>query len=173
MGPSEFYLLLCYVGLLSGLFQQFGLCFLIYKIEQYEGDPPKLEFIKNCVSILTCLNLSHLQSALHFMQYSYRDIFSTAECGFELAGFNALWCFCSFLFHLFHISKTFPSEDFSHQGNKKSFSGPDGVNSEHRARGSCCLWSETAEYSVQCGQAHSYITHHEMGKCVESSKNIH
>ena len=92
------------------------------------------------------------------MQYSYRDIFSTAESGFELAGFNALWCFCSFLFHLFHISKTFPSEDFSHQGNKKSFSGPDGVNSEHRARGSCCLWSETAEYSVQSGQAHSHTS---------------
>ena len=29
------------------------------------------------------------------------------------------------------------------------------------------FWSKTAEYSARCGQVPSYITHHEMGKCVE------
>ena len=32
--------------------------------------------------ILTCLKLSHLQSTLHLMQYTYRDIFSTAQNSF-------------------------------------------------------------------------------------------
>ena len=30
------------------------------------------------VFILTCLNFSDLQTTLHWMQYTYRDIFSTA-----------------------------------------------------------------------------------------------
>ena len=39
------------------------------------GDPkPQNLFIKYCVFILTCLNFSHLQSTLHFMQYTYQDI---------------------------------------------------------------------------------------------------
>ena len=39
-------------------------------------------FIKNCVFILTRLNLSHLQSTLHLMQYTYQDIFFTAQNSF-------------------------------------------------------------------------------------------
>ena len=39
-----------------------------------------------------------------------------------------------FLLHLFHISKTFPYEDFFHPGKlKKSLSGQDQVNREGRA----------------------------------------
>ena len=39
-------------------------------------------FYKNCVFILICSNFSHLQSALHLMQYTHRDIFSTAQNSF-------------------------------------------------------------------------------------------
>ena len=35
--------------------------------------------IKNCTFILTCLNFSHLQSALHLLQYTYWDVSSTAQ----------------------------------------------------------------------------------------------
>ena len=50
----------------------------------YKGVPPKTQnlFIKTCVFILTCLNFSHLQSTLHLMQYTYGDIFSTAQNSF-------------------------------------------------------------------------------------------
>ena len=38
--------------------------------------------------------------------------------------------------------------------------------------GSSCFSSKTAEHSAQCGQVHWWITHHEMDKSVESSKQI-
>ena len=50
---------------------------------------------------------------------------------------------------------------------KKDHSGRDQVNIEGGALGSCCFGSKTAEHSVQCGQVHSSMTHHEMGKWVE------
>ena len=57
----------------------------------YEGDPKKQNlFIKYCVFILTSLNFSHLQSTLHFIQYTHRDIFTTAQNSVELVAFNAL-----------------------------------------------------------------------------------
>ena len=81
---------------------------------------PKNLFIKNCVFILTCLNFSHLQSTLHLMQYTYQDVFSTAQ--------NSLWT-CQFG-HLLVLppvfwfttstsAKCFPVRTFSIQGNKK------------------------------------------------------
>ena len=79
-------------------------------------------FIRNCVFILTYLNSSDLQSALYLMQYTYGDIFSTAQNSFGIRQFWCLQGFCCFLFHLFCISKMFPSEDFFHPGkqtNKK------------------------------------------------------
>ena len=39
--------------------------------------------------ILTCLNFSHLQSTLHLVQYTYQDIFSTAQSTFWMHQF---WC---------------------------------------------------------------------------------
>ena len=53
-------------------------------------DPETLELLneKLCI-ILTCLNFSHPQSTLHLMQYTYQDIFSTAQTAFELINFNA------------------------------------------------------------------------------------
>ena len=46
-------------------------------------------FIKNCVLILTCLNIHHFQSTLHLMQYTYWDIFSTTRNNFWTCWF---WC---------------------------------------------------------------------------------
>ena len=44
--------------------------------------------IKNCVFILTCLNFSHLQNTLHWMQYNYWDVISTVQNSFELVEFD-------------------------------------------------------------------------------------
>ena len=58
-----------------------------------------------------------------------------------------------FLFHFFHISKTFFFEDFFLSGEtKKSCLGPDQVNGKGRANGSCHFWSKTSEHSAWCGQ---------------------
>ena len=46
-------------------------------------------FIKNCVSTLMCLNFSHLPSIFHLMQYTYTDIFSTAQNSFWT---HRSWC---------------------------------------------------------------------------------
>ena len=47
------------------------------------GHPQTPKFIyENCVSILICLNFSHLQSSLHLMQYIYQDVFYTAQNSF-------------------------------------------------------------------------------------------
>ena len=68
-------------------FPSFSLFYLYLK--SYEGRPPKLEFIHNCVFILTCLNFSPLQSTLHLMHYSYQGVFSTAQTVFELVIIDA------------------------------------------------------------------------------------
>ena len=71
--------------------------------------------------MLTCLNFSHPQSTLHLMQYTYWDVFPTAQNNFWTHWF---WCLLVFLpffsFHLFYIGKMFPFEDFFIQGNKKN-----------------------------------------------------
>ena len=80
-------------------------------------------FIKNCVFILTCLNSSHLQSFLHLMKYTYRDIFSTAQNSFWTCRFWCLLVLCCFLFHLFHLGKTFPFETIFHYGKQEKREG--------------------------------------------------
>ena len=77
------------------------------------GEPPKKSlFIKYCVFILTCLNFSRLQSALHLMQYTYQNIFSTAHF---LNSSILLSCSVS--------ARCFPSEDFFHPGKQKHVVG--------------------------------------------------
>ena len=120
----------------------------------WDGTPKIPEFmIRNCVFILTCLNFSHLQSTLHLMQYTYWDVFPTAQNSFWT---NRFWCFSvflPFLFHLFHIGKTLPFEDFFPSGEtKRSWLEWDQVNREGGAQRSCYLWSKTAEHSLRCGQ---------------------
>ena len=75
---------------------------------------------KNYVFTLTGLNFSHLLSTFHLMQYVYWDVFFTAQKVFELVDCDAFQCFCLFLFHLLHISKMFPFEDFFSWGKQKS-----------------------------------------------------
>ena len=52
-------------------------CSHFYIKKLYIYDPPKWNlFVTMCVFIFTCLNFSHLQSALHLMRYTYRDFFT-------------------------------------------------------------------------------------------------
>ena len=88
----------------------------------YMGGPQNNLFIKKCVFVFTCLNFGHLQSTLHLMQYSYGDVSSIAKNGFWTHWFWCLLVFCCFLFHPFHISKTFLFEDFFHLGKTKKVS---------------------------------------------------
>ena len=83
------------------------------------GTRQKVEFIyKKLLCIYSYM--FKLQSTLHLMQYTYWDVFSTAQTVFELVDFDA---FFFFLLHLFHMDKMFSSEDFFHVGKqtKKSF----------------------------------------------------
>ena len=94
-------------------------------MENMRGDPKKPEFIyKNCVFILTCLNFSHLQSALHLMHYTYRDIFSHCSNQFLnlliLVPFSASAVFC---FTSSMLAKCFPLRTLFSQGNKKKLLG--------------------------------------------------
>ena len=64
--------------------------------------------------IFTCLNFSHLQSTLHWMQYTYQDIFSTAQNSFWTCWFWCFLVFCHFSFHLFYNCESFPFDDIFH-----------------------------------------------------------
>ena len=138
------------------------------------GDPKKQELIykKLCIYFymvkLQPLSKFTLFDAIHLF-------FSTAENSFWICRF---WCllvllpfFVSPLPHWLNVSLW---GIFSTRGNKKSHLGQDWVNREGGAWESCCIWSKTAEHSVQCGWVHSQIAHCEMGKHVERIfKNIH
>ena len=89
----------------------------LYNIYNMRGTPKNRNlFIKNCVFILTPLNFSHLQSTFHFMQYTYWDVFSTAQNSFWTHWFWSLLVLLPF--HLFHLGKMFPFEDIFHLGKK-------------------------------------------------------
>ena len=133
-------------------------------------NPP--EFIyKNCVFILTCLNFSHLQSTLHLMQYTcnmemFFPLLKTVSGLIDSDAFLVTPTFCftfSTTARLFHPGKQ----------TKEVTWGEIGWTGRVGHGGHAAFWSKTAEHSAWCGQVHSYITHHEMGKCVESSKKIH
>ena len=111
------------------------------------GPPKNNLFIKNCVFILTCWNFSHLQSTLHLMQYTYQDIFSTAQNSFRTLHF---WCLLVllqfFCFTSSTLAKCFPLRTFFIWGSQKeSLSERDWVNREGGAQGSWCFWSKTAD----------------------------
>ena len=115
------------------------------------GDFQTLEFTyKNSVFILTCLNFSHLQSTLHLMQYTYWDIFCTAQNSFWTC-----WFWCLLVFVLFFVS-TPPHQQsilktFFHQRNKqKIHSGWDKVSSEGSAMGSCHFGAKLLNIQGRC-----------------------
>ena len=85
----------------------------------HEGGPKTNQnlFIKNCVFILTCLNFGPLQSTLHLRQYTYGDMFPTAQKSFWAHQF---WCLLVLLpFFVFHISKMFSFEAFFNSEKEK------------------------------------------------------
>ena len=112
---------------------------------------------KNCVFILMCLNFSHLQSTIHLIQYSYRDIFF--HCLNQFLNSSILMPFCTsagFLVCLFFCLTFEDLRTFSAQKKKKK---SDRVSPRERgaggAGGAFHFWSKTAKHSAQCGQAHS------------------
>ena len=117
-----------------------------------QGRPPKTEFIyKNCVFILTFKLQSPSKyspvDAIHLW-----DFFPLRKTSFWTCWFWCLLVVLPFLFHLFHIGKMFPFEDFFHpRKQKKSRLGQDRVNRERGARGSCCFGSKIDQHSVWCG----------------------
>ena len=122
-----------------------------------QGGTQKTELTyKNCVCILTCLNVSHLQSTLHVMQCTYGDVFPLLKTVSELIDFDAFWCFCHFFLvsPLPHGQNVSPWGLYSSRETRKGSLGRHQVNREGGARGPCCFWSKTAEHSAQCGQEH-------------------
>ena len=108
----------------------------------YKGRSPQAQnlFIKYCVFILTRLNCSRLQSTLHLLQYTYRDVFSMSQNSVWTRRFWCLFVLLHFfLFYLFHISNTVLFEDFFHSGKQKMLLGGDQVNMEGGAQESCCF----------------------------------
>ena len=128
----------------------------------------KLELVYKILCI-TCLNFIHLQSTLHLIQYTYWDLFSTAQ-------FWAHWFWCllvllQFFFSPPHWQNISPGGHFSPR-ETKSHLGRDWVNREGGARGSSCFWSETTEHcSVGRGARESPIMKW-ANALTESSKNI-
>ena len=130
------------------------------------GDPSKRNlFIKNCVFIVTHLKFCHHQSALHLMQCTYWDIFSTAQNSFWTHQF---WCllellpFFNFLFHHFHVSKTFAFEDFFIQGNQKNHAGhaifgQKLLNTQHRV-GRCACKSPVMKWANVLKESSKILT---------------
>ena len=104
--------------------------------------------IKNCTFILTCLNFSHLQSALHLMQYTYWDPPPTTAWN----SFWTRWFWCLlvllpfFCFTSSMLTKRFSLRTFFYPGKQKKV-----VQGEIRwigrvgHEGSCHFWSKTAE----------------------------
>ena len=83
------------------------------------GGPKPPEFIYKKLSILTCLNFSHLQSTHCLMQYIHQDFFSTAQNSFWNCRFWCLLALLPFFVHLFHIGKMFPCKDFFCPGKQQ------------------------------------------------------
>ena len=120
----------------------------------WRGTPKtKNLFIKSCVFILTCLNVSHLQSSIwcstptemFLLLFKFLNLLIWMP-------FSASIIFC---FTSSTLGKRFPLRTFFIWGNKKMLLGQDQMNREGGALGSCNFWSKTAEYSVWCGQVWS------------------
>ena len=87
---------------------------------------------------LTCVNFSHLHSALHLVQNTYQDFFSAAESRkvLELVNFDAFECFCHFLIFASSTSaKCFPLRTFFIQEANKKVTRVRSVNREGGHRG--------------------------------------
>ena len=94
---------------------------LLSNLRIYEGGPqkPRIYLLKNCVFILTRLNFSHLQSSLHLMQYTYRDVFLLLKTAFELIDLMPFSVSIIYCFPSSTSAKRFPLRTFLIQGNNK------------------------------------------------------
>ena len=104
-----------------------------------------------CVVCMCVHKYMHVYMCVHICVHIHVHVYT---CVCVKGNQNGIFqFFCSFLFHLFHISKMFPVEDcFSSGETKKSCLGWDQVNGVGGAQGSCWFWSEIAEHSAWCGQ---------------------
>ena len=125
-----------------------------YRIRIYKERPKKQNlFIKNCLFILTCLNFSHLQSTLHLIQCTCRDIFHCSKHLLNSSILMPLSTSVIFRFASSTLAKFFPLRNFFHWGNKqKSLLGQDLVNRKGGAWGSCRFWSKPPEHSGSAGR---------------------
>ena len=93
------------------------------------------------------------------MQYTYQDVFSTAQNSFWTCRF---WCLLVllpfFVSPLPHWQNICIWGLFSSRKQKRSHSGWDQMNREGRAWGSCHFVSKITEHSVHWGQVRSSIT---------------
>ena len=104
-----------------------------------------------------------------------------SHCSKEFSNLSILMPFsgsAGFLFHLFHIGKMLPCEDFFHPGKqkkKKSCLGQDWVTKEGEARGSCSFFGQklmnTQRGVGRC--AYKSPTMKWANSVKESSKTIH
>ena len=118
----------------------------------YKGGPPKTRnlFTKNYACILTCFNFSPLQSTLHLNAvHLSRHYFHCTERFLNSSILMSFSASAVFFFHLFYISKMFPSEDFFHPRKQKKTQLL-GMRSGEYGGGSGCFWSITFEHSVVC-----------------------
>ena len=123
------------------------ICWILINTRGRGPKKPWDSFIKNSVFIFAHLNFCHLQSTFHLRYYTYQDFFPQLKTVFELVDFDAFQCFCHFLFHLSHISKMLPFEDFFHLGKQNKSNkqtdkmlGQDWVNREAGAQRSSPFW---------------------------------
>ena len=127
--------------------------FIYFCVRGQRGPKKRNLFLNNCVLILTCLNFSHPPSSLHLMQYTYRDIFSSAQNSFWTHWFWYLLVLLAFFFYLFHIGKMFPFEDFFHRrgGQKKVTQSEIRWIGQVGHRGPAVFCSKTARHSERSG----------------------
>ena len=120
------------------------------------GTPQKTRnlFIKTCVFSLICLNFSHLRSILHLMQYTYQDVFRTAE---NSSWTHRFWCLLVFL--LFFVSFLPHGQNVSLWGLFSSGETKKVTRGKIRwiqgwigAWRLCWFWSKTAKHLEWCGQ---------------------
>ena len=83
------------------------------------GGPKHQEFIYKKLCILIYLNFSHLRGYSSLDTIHQWRHFSHCSNVFIVIDFDAFYCFCLFWFHLFHIGKTFPFENFLYLGKQQ------------------------------------------------------
>ena len=122
-----------------------------------EGPPPQKKNPPEFIHKKLCIHcyMFKLQSPSKYSIYIWcnKPTETFFHCSKRFLNLLILIPFNVFLFHLFHICRSFPLRTFFIQGNKKKKRvGQDGVKGESETQESCDFWSKPAEHSAQCGQ---------------------